>query len=511
MFNVNLNWKVKEIIDKATNVLYNYTEQEAKVREATNDEPWGPHSSLMQEISQATFSYESFPEVMGMLWRRLLEDNKRVWRRVYKGLLLLDYLVKNGSERVVTSAREHIYDLRGLENYTFVDEMGKDQGVNVRNRVKDLIEMIMDDDRLRNERKKAKKSKDKYIGLSGESMGFASRRDADFSDFPSERRNQRRGSFGDSNDEDSDRENKRGFRDSPSPPQRKENAFEDDDAAPAPKPTTGHHNFDNKPRKSVPSKMIDLGAAATFAAEAKQTQSKPTPETAAPKSADLLDGFGDFGSSSTPSSANGDFADFSQFQNAPSVRAAPATSGTGLSSATDDDFADFASFDSNAPPSKQYNSLPIQTSSTINNNSSALPEDLFGGPPLSLPPVQPSTFSSVSPPGVMNVMSPVLPTTMPAMGASPLLPTMTPNQSSLGAQTPAQTPGALGSTWTGLNISVDNLLSPKQQAPRPTMNQLASNVQSLTLGNTGHPIASYGQNQNNNLSPTNNNAFDLLS
>lgn len=68
-----------------TNVLYNYTEQEAKVREATNDEPWGPHSSLMQEISQATFSYESFPEVMGMLWRRLLEDNKRVWRRVYKG------------------------------------------------------------------------------------------------------------------------------------------------------------------------------------------------------------------------------------------------------------------------------------------------------------------------------------------------------------------------------------------------------------------------------------------
>lgn len=48
----------------------------------------------------------------------------------WTGLLLLDYLVKNGSERVVTSAREHIYDLRSLENYTFVDEMGKDQGVN---------------------------------------------------------------------------------------------------------------------------------------------------------------------------------------------------------------------------------------------------------------------------------------------------------------------------------------------------------------------------------------------
>jgi hypothetical protein len=45
---------------------------------------------------------------------------------------LLNYLVKNGSERVVTSAREHIYDLRGLENYSFVDEFGKDQGINIR-------------------------------------------------------------------------------------------------------------------------------------------------------------------------------------------------------------------------------------------------------------------------------------------------------------------------------------------------------------------------------------------
>lgn len=49
-----------------------------------------------------------------------------------QALLLLNYLVRNGSERVVTSSREHIYDLRGLENYSFIDEFGKDQGINVR-------------------------------------------------------------------------------------------------------------------------------------------------------------------------------------------------------------------------------------------------------------------------------------------------------------------------------------------------------------------------------------------
>ena len=49
---------------------------------------------------------------------------------LFQSLLLLTYLVKNGSERVVTSTREHIYDLRSLENYTYTDEYGKDQGIN---------------------------------------------------------------------------------------------------------------------------------------------------------------------------------------------------------------------------------------------------------------------------------------------------------------------------------------------------------------------------------------------
>ncbi|XP_073505977.1 clathrin interactor 1 isoform X2 [Phyllobates terribilis] len=149
----------------------NYSEIESKVREATNDDPWGPSGQLMGEIAKATFMYEQFPELMNMLWTRMLKDNKKNWRRVYKSLLLLAYLIRNGSERVVTSAREHIYDLRSLENYHFVDENGKDQGINIRQKVKEMVEFVQDDDRLREERKKAKKNKDKYVGVSSESAG----------------------------------------------------------------------------------------------------------------------------------------------------------------------------------------------------------------------------------------------------------------------------------------------------------------------------------------------------
>ncbi|XP_072519822.1 clathrin interactor 1a isoform X2 [Salminus brasiliensis] len=166
-------WKVRELVDKATNVVMNYTEVESKVREATNDDPWGPSGQLMGEIAKATFMYEQFPEVMNMLWYRMLKDNKKNWRRVYKSLLLLAYLIRNGSERVVTSAREHLYDLRSIESYHCVDENGKDQGINVRQKVKEMVEFVQDDDRLREERKKAKKNRDKYIGVSSDSMaGF---------------------------------------------------------------------------------------------------------------------------------------------------------------------------------------------------------------------------------------------------------------------------------------------------------------------------------------------------
>lgn len=39
----------------------------------------------------------------------------------------------------------------------------------VRHKVKELLEFIQDDDRIRNERKKAKANRDKYVGMSNES------------------------------------------------------------------------------------------------------------------------------------------------------------------------------------------------------------------------------------------------------------------------------------------------------------------------------------------------------
>jgi epsin len=51
--------------------------------------------------------------------------------------------------------------------FTFsVDEKMKDQGLNVRNRAKEIAELIGDNSRVRDERRKAKENKQKYTGAS---------------------------------------------------------------------------------------------------------------------------------------------------------------------------------------------------------------------------------------------------------------------------------------------------------------------------------------------------------
>ena len=58
-----------------------------------------------------------------------------------------------------------------LRQFHFIDQNGKDQGVNVRNRSKELAELLSDVDRIRAERKKARSTRNKYGGVEG-GMGF---------------------------------------------------------------------------------------------------------------------------------------------------------------------------------------------------------------------------------------------------------------------------------------------------------------------------------------------------
>lgn len=389
----------------------NYSEVETKVREATNDDAWGPHGQLMQEIARYTFTYEHFPEVMGMLWKRMLQDNKKNWRRSYKALLLLSYLIRNGSERVVTSAREHLYDLRSLENYTFTDELGKDQGINVRQKVKDLLEFIQDDERLREERRKAKKNKDKFIGLSGDNS------DSRYSDRYDEQ--PKKGGLDDIDDFDSGHKNiaeeavdkvkdlvnrvrgRQGPDDIVDYSDDVENKFDDDksdrlDFKDEEEYTSVERTHTTHTEKIVRSrstgKKLDLGAAATYGKQ----KSADTVSQSSSNAPDLISGFDEFKSANdfnpradVTTSSNG-FADFSQFQSAASPK-------------SPEGFADF----------QQFN-----TASTSHPQSSTNSElfDVFASSNTSIPSMQTSNMN----PMMNNMAQPFPMVSQPMMSSQPL-------------------------------------------------------------------------------------------
>ena len=67
---------------------------------------------------------------MPCIYARFMEKEARQWREIYKALQLLEYLIKHGSERVVDDARSHISTIKMLRNFHYIDDKGKDEGVN---------------------------------------------------------------------------------------------------------------------------------------------------------------------------------------------------------------------------------------------------------------------------------------------------------------------------------------------------------------------------------------------
>nr|XP_035122146.2 ENTH domain-containing protein 1 isoform X2 [Callithrix jacchus] len=91
---------------------------------------------------------------MNMLWHRLSDHGKN-WRHVYKSLMLMDYLIKNGSNKVIQHCREGFCNLQTLKYIQYIDEAGHDQGYYIREKSKEVITLLMDEQLLCKEREVA--------------------------------------------------------------------------------------------------------------------------------------------------------------------------------------------------------------------------------------------------------------------------------------------------------------------------------------------------------------------
>lgn len=66
---------------------------------------------------------------MDMLDKRLNDKGKN-WRHVLKALKVMDYCLHEGSEMVVTWAKQNIFIIKTLREFQYIDEDGRDVGQN---------------------------------------------------------------------------------------------------------------------------------------------------------------------------------------------------------------------------------------------------------------------------------------------------------------------------------------------------------------------------------------------
>lgn len=168
--NLNID-KIRNAAEDALNQAKPKTEVEARIYEALSHKNWGSSSTLMNEIARDSFDYDKFNTVTRIIWESLENPRPAAWRVVFKALTLLEHLVKNGSERCVDDGRNHSHTLRGLFNFNYY-EGAVDRGQGVREKAKQVVELLQDDERIREERMKAKQLREKFGGnLGGVSNG----------------------------------------------------------------------------------------------------------------------------------------------------------------------------------------------------------------------------------------------------------------------------------------------------------------------------------------------------
>ncbi|WFD43095.1 hypothetical protein MPSI1_001748 [Malassezia psittaci] len=142
----------KSAVRVGKNYIKGYTDTQIKVREATSNDPWGPSASQMNELAQLSHNHTDFIEMMEILDKRLNDKGKN-WRHVFKALSVLDYLLHAGSENVWMYFHDNIYIVKTLKEFQYMDDASVDQGVNVRQKAKEITSLLMDESRMRNQRR----------------------------------------------------------------------------------------------------------------------------------------------------------------------------------------------------------------------------------------------------------------------------------------------------------------------------------------------------------------------
>ncbi|SPR00486.1 unnamed protein product (mitochondrion) [Plasmodiophora brassicae] len=158
---------MKQVLRKVKDNVLLFTEGEKLVRDATSNEPWGASSTLMHQIADMTSQREHYDSCMSMLWKRLTDVTYP--RHVLKACLLVEFLLRNGSERFVHDMKQRRRRFEALSKFTeYVEnpELGED----VRRKTVQILALLDDDAKRNEERAVSARTKNKITAISNSNV-----------------------------------------------------------------------------------------------------------------------------------------------------------------------------------------------------------------------------------------------------------------------------------------------------------------------------------------------------
>ena len=147
------------------------TDAEKAFLECTNDDKWGPSNTQMSEVVRFSHNYKDWGDIK-KLFNEVFDKGGKDVLGVKKALILLEYLINNGSDNMRSEARSFQYQLQHLTSLHqhSTGEQAAFESV-IRKKAQDILNLMNDNDLYQMEREKARKLKASLTSVTRDEYG----------------------------------------------------------------------------------------------------------------------------------------------------------------------------------------------------------------------------------------------------------------------------------------------------------------------------------------------------
>ncbi|URD89839.1 ENTH domain [Musa troglodytarum] len=161
---------LKSKVRAARILLTNVTRAELLAKEATSSKPWPPQDTgTLHGISEATFDIDDFYRVVDVLHGRFEKFNEKQWKKGYKALILLEYLLTHGPLSFADELASDKEVMQKMCNFHCYDEMGHNWGSTMKKKAERVLRLMEKGPFLKEERDRLRQTTRRIQGFGNSS------------------------------------------------------------------------------------------------------------------------------------------------------------------------------------------------------------------------------------------------------------------------------------------------------------------------------------------------------